>query len=55
MKKFGIENVKGIDTSMSSSCKLDEDIKNKIVDSKLYQGMIGSLIYFIISRPDIYV
>ena len=34
-------------------CKLDKDERGKNVDSKLYRGMIGSLLYLITSRPDI--
>ena len=48
-----MKNVKESGTSMSTSCKLDQDPKEKIVDPKLYQGMIGSLLYLTASRSDI--
>ena len=38
---------------MSTTIKLDKDEKCKEVDIKKYQGMIGSLLYLIASRPDI--
>ena len=38
---------------MSNTCKLDRDEEDKKVDQKLYQGMIGSLLYLTMSRPDI--
>ena len=37
-----MKNVKAIGTSMSSSCKLDQDKHGKNVDSKLYRGMHDS-------------
>ncbi|KAL6322407.1 hypothetical protein AAG906_007961 [Vitis piasezkii] len=38
---------------MSSSIKLDMDEKGKSVNSTMYKGIIGSLIYLTASRPDI--
>ena len=40
-------------TPMSSSIKLDKDEKGISIDSTMYRGMIGSLLYLITSRPDI--
>ncbi|RVW72984.1 putative mitochondrial protein [Vitis vinifera] len=40
-------------TPMSSSIKLDKDEKGKSIDSTMYRGMIGSLLYLTASRPDI--
>ncbi|KAL6337904.1 hypothetical protein AAG906_002370 [Vitis piasezkii] len=40
-------------TPMSSSIKLDKDEKCKSIDSTMYGGMIGSLLYLTVSRPDI--
>ena len=48
-----MENVRGSSIPMSISCKLDQDLKEKIVDPMLYQGMIGSLLYLTASRLDI--
>ena len=39
---------------MSTTIKLDKDEKGKQIDSKMYRGMIGSLLYFIASRPNIH-
>ena len=44
---------KSIGTPKSPSCKLDKFEKDKNVDTKLYRGMIGSLLYLTASRPDI--
>ena len=40
-------------TPMSSSIKLDMDEKGKSIDSTMYRGMIGSLLYLTTSRPNI--
>ena len=53
LKKFGFEDVREIGTSMSPITKLDKDEKGKDVNQKLYRGMIGSLLYLTVSRPDI--
>ena len=41
------------DTPMSATTTLDKDEDGKSVDTKLYWGMNGSLLYLIASRPDI--
>ena len=38
---------------MTLFCKLEKDEYDKNIDSKLYRGMIGSLLYLTTSRPDI--
>ena len=48
-----MEEAKTMKTSMSSSIKLDKDEKGKSIDSTMYRGMIGSLLYLIASRPNI--
>ena len=48
-----METSRSIDTPMSLSCKLDKNKRDKKVDTKLYKGMISSLLYFTISRLDI--
>ena len=53
LKKFNMEEAKTVKTLMSSSIKLDKDEKGKSIDSTMYKGMIGSLLYLIASRPDI--
>ncbi len=51
--KYGLENSKSLGTPMSTSIKLDIDEKEKSVNTTLYRGMIGSLLYLTASRPDI--
>ncbi|EOY17400.1 Cysteine-rich RLK (RECEPTOR-like protein kinase) 8 [Theobroma cacao] len=53
LKKFDMLKLKSISTPMSPSTKLDADERGKSVDPKLYRGMIGSLLYLTVSRPDI--
>ncbi|RVW95453.1 Retrovirus-related Pol polyprotein from transposon RE1 [Vitis vinifera] len=48
-----MEEAKVMKTPMSSSIKLDMDEKGKSIDSTMYRGMIGSLLYLTASRPDI--
>ncbi|WJZ81341.1 hypothetical protein VitviT2T_001188 [Vitis vinifera] len=53
LKRFNMEEAKTMKTSMSSSIKLDKNKKGKPIDSTMYRGMIGSLLYLIASRPNI--
>ena len=53
MKKFGLESASSVRTPMSPNVKLIGDMLGKNVDSSLYRSMIGSLIYFTASRPNI--
>ena len=53
LKKFGFEDVREIGTSRSPITKLDKNEKEKYVNQKLYRGMIGSLLYLTVSRPDV--
>ncbi|KAI9191903.1 hypothetical protein LWI28_015239 [Acer negundo] len=53
VKKFGLEYAKHCDTPMSTTLKLSKDASGKSVEQTLYWGMIGSLIYLTVSRPDI--
>ena len=53
LKKFEMESSKIVSTPITPSCKLKKDEHDKNIDSKLYRGMIGSLLYLIASRPDI--
>ena len=45
---FNMEEAKTMKTPMSSSIKLDKDEKGKSIDSTMYGGMIGSLLYLTI-------
>ena len=46
LKQFGIDDSNTKNTPVSTTTKLDKDEKGKKVDIKMYQGMIGSLLYF---------
>jgi hypothetical protein len=52
LKMFGMKNAKLIKTSMGTNGHLDLDTGGKSVDQKVYQLMIGSLLYLCASRPD---
>jgi hypothetical protein len=53
VKWFGLDGKSHARTPMSTSVKISADLTGKNVDSTLYRGMIGSLLYLIASRPDI--
>ncbi|XP_070009885.1 uncharacterized mitochondrial protein AtMg00240-like [Nicotiana sylvestris] len=53
IQKFGMSSAKAIGTSISPSTSLDKDEKGNLVDEMSYRGMIGSLLYLTVSRPDI--
>ena len=52
LKKFG-SSTRTVGTPMSNSCKLDENEGGQSIDQKLYDGMIGSLLYLMAGRLDI--
>ena len=53
LKKYGLEDSAPAKTPMPTTSKLDQDESGKKVDIYSYRGMIGSLLYLTISRPDI--
>jgi hypothetical protein len=53
LKKFGMEDVKGISTLMGTNGSLDSDASGNMVDQTLYRSMIESLLYVTASRPDV--
>ena len=53
IKKFGMESSKALSTPKSPICRLDKDEEGTNIDQKLYQDIIGSLLYLTASRPDI--
>ena len=53
LKRLNMEETKTMKTLMSSSIKIDKDEKVKSIDSTMYRGMMGSLLYLTASRPDI--
>ena len=48
-----LESASSVRTSMSPNVKFIVDLLGKSVDLSLYRSMIGSLLYFTTSRPDI--
>ena len=53
LKMFKIDQAKTAKTPMSTIFKLEKDEEGKSVDSKMFKGIIGSLLYLTASRPDI--
>ena len=53
LKKFDMEGAKPIKTPMATNGHFDLNQEGKSVDQKVYQSMIGSLLYLCASRPDI--
>jgi hypothetical protein len=53
LKKFGMEDAKGISTPMGTNESLDSDASGNMVDQKMYWSMIGNLLYVTTSRTDV--
>jgi hypothetical protein len=53
LKRFGMKDAKPAKTPMGTDGHLDLNKGGKSVDQKVYQSMIGSLLYLCASRPDI--
>nr|GEW08351.1 retrovirus-related Pol polyprotein from transposon TNT 1-94 [Tanacetum cinerariifolium] len=53
VKKHGLTSTNSVDTPMIENKKVDEDLQRKPVNTTLYRGMIGSLMYLTASRPDL--
>ena len=53
MKKFELESASSVRIPMSPNVKLTVDLLGKSVDCSLYRSMIGSVLYFTTSRPEI--
>nr|GEZ07699.1 retrovirus-related Pol polyprotein from transposon TNT 1-94 [Tanacetum cinerariifolium] len=53
LKKYGFDSCDPMDTPMVEKSKLDKDKEGKAVDSSHYRGMIGTLFYLTVSRPDL--
>ncbi|XP_017428726.1 uncharacterized mitochondrial protein AtMg00810-like [Vigna angularis] len=53
LKKFKMLECKEAATPMATNCYLDLDEAGKVVEQKMYRGMIGSLLYLTASRSDI--
>ncbi|WVZ52064.1 hypothetical protein U9M48_003157 [Paspalum notatum var. saurae] len=53
LKKFDMGGSKPMTTPMSTNTALDADEDGEAVDQKEFRGMIGSLLYLTVTRPDI--
>jgi hypothetical protein len=53
IKKFNMAELKPVSTPMSSTASLGPDEDGEAVDQREYMSMIGSLLYFTATRPDI--
>jgi hypothetical protein len=53
VRKFKMEDSKAMATPMSTTTALDADEEGEHVDQKEYRSMIGSLLYLMVTRPDI--
>ncbi|GJY82682.1 retrovirus-related pol polyprotein from transposon TNT 1-94 [Tanacetum coccineum] len=53
LKKYNFNSCDSVDTPMVEKSKLDEDKEWKVVDPSHYRGMIGTILYFTASRPDL--
>ncbi|GKF65765.1 hypothetical protein Tco_0192282, partial [Tanacetum coccineum] len=53
LKKYGMDLSNLDDTPMVDRLKLDEDLLGIPVDQTRFRGMVGSLMYFTASRPDL--
>jgi hypothetical protein len=53
LKKFRMDDAKAINTPMWTNGNMDNDASGNMVDQKMYQSMIGSLLYVTASRLDV--
>lgn len=53
IKKFDMEGAEELSTLVATSVKLDHDLNSKLVDSKYYRSVIGTLLYLAASKLDI--
>jgi hypothetical protein len=53
MKKFNMADLKPMSTPMSMATTLDSDENGEVVDQREYRSTIGSLLYLMVTRPDI--
>ena len=53
LKRFKMEDAKTMAMLMSSSIKLINEEQGKSINTTMYKGMMGSLLYLIASRPNI--
>jgi hypothetical protein len=53
MMKFNMAELKPVSTLMSMVTSLDPDENDDAIDQREYRSMIGSLLYLMVTRPDI--
>jgi hypothetical protein len=53
MKKFNMAELEPVSTQMSTATLLSPDEDGKTVDQLKYRSMIGSLLYLMVTRPNI--
>jgi hypothetical protein len=53
IEKFNMTELKPMSTPMSTTVALDPDENGEAVDQREYKSMIGSLMYFTVTRPNI--
>jgi hypothetical protein len=53
MKKFNMTKLKPVSTPMSIAMALDPNKNGEAAHQREYRNMIGSLLYFTVTRPDI--
>jgi hypothetical protein len=53
MKKFNMAELKLVPTLMSTATSLGPDKDGEAIDQREYRSMIGSLLYLMVTRPDI--
>jgi hypothetical protein len=49
MKKFNMDEIKLVSTTMSTTMSLDPDENSEVVDQREYRSMIGSLLYLTVT------
>ena len=54
LKRFGMMDCKIMATPMASNLKLLNVASSETVDARMYRQMIGSLVYLMNMRPDIF-
>jgi hypothetical protein len=53
MKKFNMNELNSVSTSMSMRTTLDLDENDEPIDQREYRTMIGSLLYLVVTQSDI--
>jgi hypothetical protein len=53
IKKFAMVDVKPVSTPMSTMIALDPNEDGDVVNQREYKSMINSLLYLMVTRPDI--